>query len=105
MCTSITITRRCGPLPRRTNIAGSNIVAHAVVTMETLSLFLDVMKNLKKNSSETMRSSETSKTCYATCLIVSPPGECNMGLTMAIRKAISVLFRSYLIPCAQFKVS
>ena len=42
MCTSITVTRRCGPLSRRTNIAGSNIVAHAVVTMETLSLFREL---------------------------------------------------------------
>ena len=39
MYTSITVTKRCGPLSRRTNIVGSNIVAHAVVTMETLSFF------------------------------------------------------------------
>ena len=39
MCTSITVTRQCGPLSQRTNIAGSNIVAHMVVTMETLLLF------------------------------------------------------------------
>ena len=39
MCTSITVTRRCGPLPGRMNIADSNIVAHADVTMETLSHF------------------------------------------------------------------
>ena len=42
MCTSITVTRRCGPLSHRTNIAGSNIVAHAVVTMETLSHFREL---------------------------------------------------------------
>ena len=47
MCTSITVTRRCGPLSRRTNIAGSNIVAHAVVTMETLSLFRE-LKGISK---------------------------------------------------------
>ena len=34
MCTTNAVTRRCGLLSRRTNIAGSNIVAHAVVTME-----------------------------------------------------------------------
>ena len=39
MCTSITVTRRCGPLSRRMNIAGLNIVAHAVKTIETLSHF------------------------------------------------------------------
>ena len=42
MCTSITVTRQYGPLSRRTNIAGSNIVAHEVVTMETLSHFQEL---------------------------------------------------------------
>ena len=32
MCTGITVTRRYVPLSRRTNIAGSNIVALAVIT-------------------------------------------------------------------------
>ena len=34
MNNSITVTRQYGPFSRRTNIAGSNFVAHAVVTME-----------------------------------------------------------------------
>ena len=42
MCTSITVTRLCVLLSWRTNIAGSNIVAHADVTMETLSLFWEL---------------------------------------------------------------
>ena len=42
MCISITVTRRCGPLSQQTNIAGSNIVAHPVVIMETLSLFREL---------------------------------------------------------------
>ena len=42
MCTSITVIRHCGPLLRRTNIAGLNIVAHSFVTMDTLSLFLEL---------------------------------------------------------------
>ena len=49
MCTSITVTRRCGPLSRRTNISGSNIVAHAVVTMETVSLFRE-LKGISKRT-------------------------------------------------------
>ena len=47
MC--ITVTRRCGPLSRRTNIAGSNFVVHAVVTMETLSLFRQ-LKGISKRT-------------------------------------------------------
>ena len=47
MCTSFIVTRRYGPLSLRTNIAGSNIVAHAVVTMETLSLFRE-LKGISK---------------------------------------------------------
>ena len=39
MCTSITLTRRCCPLSWQMNIAGSNIVAFAVVTMEILLFF------------------------------------------------------------------
>ena len=42
MYTSITVTRRCGPLSRRINIAGSNIAVHAVVTTETLSFFREL---------------------------------------------------------------
>ena len=34
MCSNITVTRRCVPLSRRTNIAGSNIIAHADVTTD-----------------------------------------------------------------------
>ena len=49
MCTSITVTRRCGPLSRRTNTAGSKIVAHAVVTIETLSLFQE-LKGISKRT-------------------------------------------------------
>ena len=49
MCTSITVTRRCGPLSRRTDIAGSNIVVHEVVTMETLSLFRE-LKGISKRT-------------------------------------------------------
>ena len=49
MCTSITVTRRCVPLSRRTNIAGSNIVAHTDVTMETLSLFRE-LKGISKRT-------------------------------------------------------
>ena len=49
MCTSITVARRFGPLSRRTNIAGSNTVAHAVVTMETLSLFRE-LKGISKRT-------------------------------------------------------
>ena len=49
MCTSITVTRQCGPLSRQTNIAGSNIVAHAVITMETLSLFRE-FKGISKRT-------------------------------------------------------
>ena len=52
MCrpTSITTTRRFGPLSRRTTIAGSNIVAHVVVTIETLSLFRDLKGISKRNA-------------------------------------------------------
>ena len=39
MCTSITVTRLCVPLSRRTNITSSNTVADKAVTKETLSLF------------------------------------------------------------------
>ena len=49
MCTSFTVTRRCGPLSRRMNIPGSNIVAHAVVTMETLLLFRE-LKGISKRT-------------------------------------------------------
>ena len=49
MCTSITVTKRCGPLSQRTNIAGLNIVAHAVVTMEILSLFQE-LKGISKRA-------------------------------------------------------
>ena len=49
MCTSITVARRCGPLSRRMNIAGSNIVAHAVVTMATLSHFRE-LKGISKRT-------------------------------------------------------
>ena len=35
MCTGITVTKRYVPLSRRMNIAGFNIIVHAVVTMET----------------------------------------------------------------------
>ena len=49
MCTSITVTRHCGPLSRRTNIAGSNIVVHAVITMETLLLFQE-LKGISKRT-------------------------------------------------------
>ena len=49
MCTSITVTRRCGPLSQRTNIAGLYIVAHVVVTMETLSLFRE-LKGISKRT-------------------------------------------------------
>ena len=45
MCTSITVTRRCGTLSRRTNVAGSNIVALA----ETLSLFWE-LKGISKRT-------------------------------------------------------
>ena len=43
MCTSITVARR-------TNIAGSHIVAHAVVTMETLSFFRELMGISKRTA-------------------------------------------------------
>ena len=49
MYTSITVTRRCDSLSRRTNIAGSNIVAHADVTMETVSLFRE-LKGISKRT-------------------------------------------------------
>ena len=49
MCTSTTVTRLCGLLSLRTNIAGSSIVAHAVVTIETLSLFRE-LKGISKRS-------------------------------------------------------
>ena len=42
MCTSITVIRRCGLLAWRTNITGLNIIAHVVITMETLSLFREL---------------------------------------------------------------
>ena len=40
MCTGISVIRRYVPLSRRTNIAGLNIIALAVVAMETSSVFL-----------------------------------------------------------------
>ena len=40
MCTGITVARRYVPFSRRTIIADSNIVALAVVAMETSSAFL-----------------------------------------------------------------
>ena len=49
MCTSITVTRRCVPLSWRTNIAGSNIVAHVDVTTETLSIFQE-LKGISKRT-------------------------------------------------------
>ena len=49
MCTSITVTRQCGSLSRQMNIAGSNIVVHAVVTMEILSLFRE-LKGISKRT-------------------------------------------------------
>ena len=49
MCTSITVTRRCGLLSQRKNIAGSNIVVHVVVTMEILSLF-EKLKGISKRT-------------------------------------------------------
>ena len=49
MCTCITVARRCVPLSWRTNIAGSNIVVHAVFTMETLSLFRE-LKGISKRT-------------------------------------------------------
>ena len=49
MCTSITVTRRRVPLSRQTNIAGSNIAAHADVTMETLSLSQE-LKGISKRT-------------------------------------------------------
>ena len=49
MCTSIAVTRQCVLLSLRTNIAGSNIVAHADVTMETLSLFWET-KGISKRT-------------------------------------------------------
>ena len=48
MCTSITVTRQCGELSRRTNIACLNI-AYVVVTMETLSLFWE-LKGISKRT-------------------------------------------------------
>ena len=48
MCTSITVTR-CGLLSQQTDIAGSNIVAHAIVTMETLLLFRE-LKGISKRA-------------------------------------------------------
>ena len=49
MCTSITVTRRYGPLSRRTYIPGLNIVAHVIVTMETLLLFRE-LKGISKRT-------------------------------------------------------
>ena len=49
MCTSITVTRRSGPLSQQTNIVGSNIVAHAIITMETLSHFRE-LKGISKRT-------------------------------------------------------
>ena len=49
MCTGITVTRRYVPLSWRTNIAISNIVAHAVVTMDTLSAFLRNQGDFQKD--------------------------------------------------------
>ena len=49
MCTSITVTRRCGPHSQQMNIVGSNIVAHAVVTIKTLSLFQE-LKGISKRT-------------------------------------------------------
>ena len=48
MRTGITVTKRCGLLSRRTNIAGSNIVAHVVVAME-MSLFRE-LKGISKRT-------------------------------------------------------
>ena len=49
MCTSITVTSYISsPLSRRTNIAGSHIIAH--VTMETLSLFFRELKMISKKT-------------------------------------------------------
>ena len=50
MCTSITVTRQYRLLSWRTNIAGSNIIAHAVVTMETLLLFRELKVISKKTA-------------------------------------------------------
>ena len=49
MYTCITVTRRCGSLSRRTNIAGSNIVVHTDVTIETLLLFRE-LKGISKRT-------------------------------------------------------
>ena len=49
MCTSITVTRQCGPLSRRMNINGLNIIAHMVATMETLSHFWE-LKGISKRT-------------------------------------------------------
>ena len=49
MCTNIAVTRRCVPLSRQMNIAGSNIIVHAVVTMETL-LHFQELKGISKKT-------------------------------------------------------
>ena len=49
MCTGITVTRQYVSPSRGTNIAGSNIVAHAVVTMETSSAFLRNQGDFQKD--------------------------------------------------------
>ena len=48
MC-SITVTRQCGPLSWWTNIVGSNILAHVVVTKETLYIFWE-LKGISKRT-------------------------------------------------------
>ena len=49
MGTSITLTRRCVPLARRTNIAGLNIFAHVDFTMKKLPLFGE-LKGISKST-------------------------------------------------------
>ena len=49
MCTGVTVTRRYLPPSRRTNIAGSNTIAHAVVTMEKAIAVLRIQGDFQKN--------------------------------------------------------
>ena len=69
MCTSIIVTIQCGLLSRRTNLAGSNIIAHAVVTMETLSLFRELEGIFKRTAflKDGLAKYDVSAGCFLWC--------------------------------------
>ena len=49
MCTGITVNRRYVPHSQRTKIAGSQLDAHKVITMETSSAFLRNQGDFQKD--------------------------------------------------------